>query len=1788
MGYLPRETWLMRAASWQAAFKRHSPLFASSLLLLAFSFLLLTRRFKSFMTSTDSTFRNRYNILEQLGAGGAGTVYSVREVGGGRGEGRRLALKALFTDQTRDEQLIDTMRQEFRVLATLRHPHLARVYDFGRIPADNPLPGSKGRPGVFFTRDMVEGEDLADYCRNLPPARVLRVLQRTAEALDLLHRAGMVHGDFKPANVIVDQLGQPHLIDFGLVRGEGKDSSTSGTAAYLAPESLRGEIVDRRVDLYALGITLFQLLAGRLPLPGASLHRVLNWHLEGPPLELEEDPFLSGTLLAAINKVLGRLADRDRRRRYPSSGEAALALGELVEAAGGRRDPGDAEIPFIHPAPGENLTELVAELEQVVGLRLLGGEQGPPLVLLSGEPGSGKSTLLTEVAWRCQLRGVEVLRGEFMASDPRVLGTWHDLLALVQGFSGKPHPLQDRTADDAYGLYQQLCDYLVACAGAAPLLILLDSAHEAGDEDRAALRFIRHTLPPNAPVMFIMASRADETLAGDLGQPTARSMAPLAEGDLARMVRDASGREDSELGRSIHQHTGGNPRFALQVLERLSEHGWPTSPDLRSLAPPGELERMHRARWERLEPSEQETLQALAVLGRPAGGGVLLELVLEAAMGDEVTLVGLPLEHLEQAEWLQRTPEGLYQFNQGPVSALVLGWSDGGHKRGLHRAAAAVLQRAGDQDPVERVRHAVGAGEAELALDALAGARESLAGLGAHRRAVQLHQDTLGLLRGDDGRRPGLLGELGRLQRAAGDLDPALRTLEEACDGLVGAEGALARMDLAAVHRDAGRGERAVEVLTRLLAGPLEPAEEVKALSELATTQVALDEHEAVLETVDRALELMSRAGPDAALVDAPAEARLRGNRAWSLGYLQRHDQSDRAFQRALDAARASESSRTEASILNMMAVLAFRRADYGRMGELSLEALACADAASDIERAATIRLNLGVFHVQRGEYADCLKHLEQSLRLFEAMGARKHLATARCNHGYVQLKLGLLERARRTLRQAVNETREVGRRSGEALALLLLALVEARQGQAERARQGIDRARRIYLEIGQQRDAGDALLDLAQVELDVGQAESARQALDRAGEELDLDELPDLAARELALRARLAVFHEDAGALEGLDRALGIARELDSADLIWECHAAGLELAAALGRTELAAEHAHAAAEIQERMARGLASEVRAAFWQDSRRQKIRDMAADQVETAHPVQVAGLHASKRSGGLGLLETMRAPGSREGGQDTPMTHIDQERTKERFYRLLEIYRRINSELDPERLLGLVMDTAVELTGAERGFLLLGDSPDDIKVEVARNLVLEGEEGEYSRSIAERVFRSGRPVITVSAHNDPRFQEYLSVHQLQLESVLCIPIHARDRVTGVLYMESRFQSGRFTPEDQRLLMAFGDQVAIALTNAHLLQDNIRKAEALELANAKIEALAEERGRLLDRRTEQLEQVRRDLAETRRKLESNPGMFGMVGRSEPMLQLFHLVERVARTDVPVLVEGESGTGKEMVARAIHDNSGRKDKRLVSVNCAAIPEGLLESELFGHVRGAFTGADRDRKGLFQASHGGTLFLDEIGDMPHRMQVDLLRALQEKTIRPVGAQKDLKVDVRVIAASNKPLAELVQQGRFREDLFYRLNVVCLKLPPLRQRADDIPLLVDLFLERISTQVKGPRRRVRREAMRHLMAYGWPGNVRQLEHALMNAAVLADGDLLGVDDFNLDAPPTVAATPSEDTPVPSSRGERKAQEMAEILQALEACSWNKSKAARLLGIPRRTFYRRLTSHGIS
>ena len=370
----------------------------------------------------------------------------------------------------------------------------------------------------------------------------------------------------------------------------------------------------------------------------------------------------------------------------------------------------------------------------------------------------------------------------------------------------------------------------------------------------------------------------------------------------------------------------------------------------------------------------------------------------------------------------------------------------------------------------------------------------------------------------------------------------------------------------------------------------------------------------------------------------------------------------------------------------------------------------------------------------------------------------------------------------------------------------------------------------------------------------------------------------------------------------------------------------------------------------------------------------------------------------------------------------------------------------------------------------------------------------------------------------------------------------------------------------------------NRAALRLTNDLVEEKEDELNQTMERKTAG-ELYIEELRTRLERvaRAVELQQENRLLRE---QLRTRPGFGGLIGVSMKMQRVYKMIEKVSQHEYPVLVLGESGTGKELVARSIHFSGPRKDRPFAPVDCSALVPTLIESELFGYVKGAFTGAVQAKQGLLEAAQGGTLFLDEIGDMPVDLQAKLLRALQEREVKPVGSTERRHINVRIIAATNRDLETAIRSGAFRQDLYFRLNVVQVKLPPLRDRKSDIPILVTAFLEKFSDP-QGPVRTISEDAMRRLIAYDWPGNVRELENAIERAVALGSGPILHVGDLpsNLQYP-TTERTPEKDEILPLEELERRA-----ILRTLRETGGDKLSAARMLGIGKTTLYRKLKQY---
>ena len=473
-------------------------------------------------------------------------------------------------------------------------------------------------------------------------------------------------------------------------------------------------------------------------------------------------------------------------------------------------------------------------------------------------------------------------------------------------------------------------------------------------------------------------------------------------------------------------------------------------------------------------------------------------------------------------------------------------------------------------------------------------------------------------------------------------------------------------------------------------------------------------------------------------------------------------------------------------------------------------------------------------------------------------------------------------------------------------------------------------------------------------------------------------------------------------------------------------------------------------------------------------------------------------------------------------------------------RLADFLPALAREVDTERALAIILDAIIEVTHADKGFLIVvnGGTP---LVQVARNFKRQDVDDAVERlsdSIVTKVLQTRTAIIVSDALHDAQFNASASVLNLKLCSVMCVPLIRRGELYGAVYVGNDRVANLFTERELLLMKSFCSTATLMLE--HALEMN------------------ELRSRTQDLKVQLEEQRYGDI----------------IGSCDALRDIFRKLDKVAATDISVLITGETGTGKELIARELHRRSPRKAGPFIAINCGAIPEALLESELFGHVKGAFTGAIASRPGRFQSANGGTLFLDEIGEMPTALQVKILRALQERTVVKVGDNKAETVDLRVVAATNRDLEEEMKAGRFREDLYYRINVVGLHLPPLRERGEDAVMLAKYFLARAARELSSKVKGFSPQALVAIKRFRWPGNIRQLENRIKKAVVLSERPLVGADDLEL--------RPEQLEPILPLIQARDEWQKRYIDEVLERNAGNRTKTARDLGVDPRTIFRHL------
>jgi len=1651
---------------------------------------------------------DRYHIVRTLGQGATARTFLARD------DSRRnleVAVKVIENNASADVRL--RLKREFTALSRIAHPGFPRALDFG-------IAG----PSCFYTTEFVEGEDLARFLgheTNRAPGIVLQIVVQVAGALDHLRRNGLAHGDLHPGNILVVGNGTSvsvKLIDLGLA----------------SPDASVGE------DLRTFGRHLLKLIP-------------------------EENSPVRGLVERLVTSKPGRRIEEP---------DAVLAAGRLIDPAVVEFAGRDLRL-F---GRDRELKEIGAVLEAT-----LSAKAGARVVSIHGESGSGRSALLDLARIEAQTRGFLVGVGS-AADGGRVPFEQARAALEMLGPAGFPREILERRFIDTSELRLAVTRALVAASEQVPIVLIFDDL-DRGDRDSRSL--VEHlatvlALRNSARIALVGVGRTppfpkERALELEL-KPLDRSHLSHLAGAWAGGATPSAGLID-ELAAASRGHAG----LARELLDASRTRTVVTEGALRlrpgaRLALPADRRADVSARVAELDAVTREFLEVLALLIRP-----------------------LPLRELRAITGIAKTAESLEQLlDLGWVDAAPSGW----------RMTSAFLRRSIEESIPE-------ARQAEVHLKIARGLENCGGQISFEKQEIIAHHylhspdvaaaEKWGLELGDVLlRRQAYLGagevfervaKRGGAQRLkawesartawknAGHFERMVAAARErvAADGSAPARTALAEAlmergeygpalaeydatlkDPAVVPAERAKIQLACAWMLSVLRRPVEERERIELARETGAAEelgLAFAEGSHALNSgeggeavtrLEKALQLARRSGNH--------QEQFRVLRYLSRAYYQLLGKPDEARALLKEAALIARRQGWRVHAVQAESLLATILEVTGAHAQsllLKRRVLECAIESGQWMMVSNYAQNLAQIAILHGTVAEA----EKSAQLAIEFSDRTHERYVEAR-GYQVLAVTSAQKSRphdaeRFLRMAESRSEGQGdwatpiahdRHRGMALWL----------SGAWRASESIlkSTAQRL-LEAHWPIDALPTLLGLAEalyhhrMAVDPALLERARRECAPwknrfAAGVLDLVEgigrLSDgpgdraLATIERAIKS----FGRDVGIDFRLCAGLAAARAAQSVETGASYAAEVYHKALSRDRLRFAEEAAEMLGDLSARSGNAEGAER----WYQEARRVFSDRRSDWFEDPS----MGEDLQRRDAELREKADLRRSFSRE---------------EEWFRRLLEIERRLNASADLDPILRMVMDALIDITGAERGYLVLVQDG-KLAVRARRNMDKRDPQSadlRFSRTVVEKVHRTGELFHCLNASEDPRLAGAVSVRELGIRSILCLPLQTANRRVGVVYLDNRHRSGVFETVNLERVEMFREKAALAMYRA-LLEDEVRELK-----------------RQRDTLSEQIKlegAVRRKAPARNADRSRHPAFEAMIGESAELTACLRVLEKAAATEAPVLILGETGTGKELAARGIHQGGPRAEKTFLAFNCAAITGTMLEAELFGNVKGAFTGADRDRQGLFQAAHKGSLFLDEIGEMSADLQVKLLRALESHEVRRVGATAPERVDVRIIAASNRDLNGMAKAGTFRSDLLYRLKVLQATLPPLRERKEDIPLLVDAFLQ-LSGAKRG-RVKIDTDAMRALMNHDWPGNVRELKHVIESLSTLCEGRIT-VQDVQRQLQEPVAGP----GPLHSSveQTEREA-----ILHAIRT-EPSISAAARKLGIVRSQLYRLMDKYNL-
>ncbi len=1669
----------------------------------------------------------RYTVEKLLGAGDLGCAYLCRDLNGGQ---NRSVVKILNHGAYGPEPA-SASSEEFSLLRRLRHPNLVSILDFGVL---------EGSENLYLVHEWIRGKNLHSATARMPTERILDVMADLARSLQYLHARGIIHGNLKPSNLFLaeEDQGGVRNADFGLMRYAQKtpQSNGAGMLPYTAPEILMGKGAGRQSDFYSLGILCYQMLTRRLPFEDEDAGFLIQKHLQGS-VDLRPIERMRGG--SRLSRLLSCLLEKDPSRR-PASGEDVVGL---IDKALGRvlseTDIRDLENHLSASRFVGRETEMLRLKDRMQRVR----ESGRGFtIFITGEAGCGKTRCLEELRGWARLEGCQVAEGTCRIREEGSYGPYRQILANSEPRSGESlFDFQDAprvsegyepSSSHAAGQFRDLLTReLVRRMSDRPTLMLLDDFHLADEATSTVLDYLSADIQAQ-PVLMCVGLRSgdekrealervmDSVVRQERGQILA--LETLTRQNVESLVEGMTGDAQlkASLGPWIFNSFGGNPFVIEEVLKHLVEQRllireggrWRfVESQLGKLEIPAGVGAVLRKRLAQLPPSARELANWLGLFQ-----GVVPVDLLGSAMESKGAATAGALRELLQRQMIQMDVRGAdptVEYRHSLIAEVIRGDLPQKQRQQMHRKIAAAIERkyGAEGHLQELAAHFIEGKSGSVAVRyALAAATQS--------RAEFAHENALRCFDYIFKQRQGLTDE--QLCAAAIEASDTMFAL------------GLPKRSILLLNNELSRCRTIpVDLKARMC---MQLALSYQHLGDLRMQEKYCKEGLRFYRNRPATEANMTKAMLWAELAFA---AILQSQSRRGLFYLEKARRSCPAKSaEALIGRIHSMSASLHRIAGNLQEALVASKQAAEILGNSQESSLAC----SAYSMLGHILATLGKFPQALHAHAQAVSLSDKSRSVVLRSQSLANLAECQCRMGRLQEAANAAELAGKSVREANNPAisyafntilaevklaagdyqgahQVVGRLDQDAKhnqaiyivghALYVAANLSFMLGDFEASQKCIDRLRRLRTREAPfyERELADALharilaergypqkaltllrslekdvmrkrwpyqecvikLHICEICIKQGKPDIAERYACRAlALSEDMEALSLICQSQLLLgqiyspehdpdaaihRQKRDLFSENdparmEKALAPLRQACRIAESSNLLDIAWRAHAELCLLLKRQPEPSRCLEHAKKSYELLCKIEEQVPSDMLSLYWSAFGRSRIK---ADLVR--------------------LIESGRDPARSEGLAVADIQDDEKARI------LLRVSATVNTigQLGP--LLESILDQLIQALRVERAFVFLRDElTGSLQYAKGRNDHHESLRNaeKVDRNILTEVFHHERPMVSANTKNDPRLHGRRFMGASASMMLLCAPLRLSGGVLGVLYADHSSPAESLSESAISLFAAFCNLAAIAIDHALAHRHLVKEKADLE----------------------------------RFVHQARDGYEEIIGKSTSIELLRDRIGLAANLPLNILITGESGSGKELVAKAIHRTGPRKSGKFTAVDCGSLSDNLAEAELFGYLKGAFTGAAENRQGLIEAAHEGILFLDEIANMPYALQAKLLRVIQEREVRRLGDTAPRKVDFQPIAATNKDLLEEAKSGRFREDLYYRLKTFEIQVPPLRERSEDIPLLIEWFLQEIAGPDAYRSRRFLPEVIQRLMQYTYPGNVRELRNIIVGA----------------------------------------------------------------------------------